>query len=326
VQELYLTEPGQIGIQGVKTLPAVREDEVKIETIYGGICGSDLSVYKGSLEYAIYPVRPGHELLGRVVEAGSRSGFVPGQRVVIQPNTYCGQCEWCSAGKTNICPHKKSLGVNMDGVFSSQFVIPAKYVIPVPDGLSDERAVLTEPLAVVVHAFKKVRIGKGTKVAIIGCGNEGMLAAALALYKGADVVAMDINPNKLDLVKQLGQVRTAHPDEINEEQFEVVIEAAGVSQSVEKGVLLVKPGGSLVLIGLAKEATLQIIKIVRKEISIYGTIIYHVPDDFVQAMEYLKDDQFNISPLVTGIFPLTEYQKAYDTALSGVHGKILLQF
>ena len=326
MHELYLSGPGQIGLRNMKPLPDVREDEVKIESIYGGICGSDLSVYLGSLEHAVYPVRPGHELLGRVVEAGGSSGLHAGQRVVIQPNTYCGRCEWCLVGKTNICPHKKSLGVNMDGVFCSRFVIPSRYAIPVPDGLPDERAVLTEPLAVVVHAFKKVRIGQGTKIAVIGCGNEGMLAAALALYMGAEVTAMDINPKKLDLVRQLGDIRTAHPDEIAEEDFEVVIEAAGVRQSVEKGVQVVKPGGSLVLIGLAKEATLPVIKIVRKEISIYGTIIYKSPEDFRQAMEYLLDSRFHIAPLVTGVYPPEEVEAAYGSALSGDHGKVLLKF
>jgi L-iditol 2-dehydrogenase len=102
--------------------------------------------------------------------------------------------------------------VNINGGFSEEFVISSKYVLPVPDDLSDRRAVLIEPFAVIVHAFKKVNISKDTTVAIIGCGNEGMLAAALANHLGASVTAMDINSEKFDLIRIVGSIRVFHPD------------------------------------------------------------------------------------------------------------------
>lgn len=324
--ELYLKKPKDIELRRVETLPPVRDDEVKIQLIYGGICGSDLGVYQGKLRYATYPIRPGHELLGRVIEAGKKADIETGTRVVVLPNSYCGQCEFCLSGKTNICSEKKSLGVTVDGGFSEQFVISAKYVLPVPDDVPDEKAVLIEPLAVVVHAFKKVRIAKGTKVLVVGCGNEGMLAVALALHLGADVTAVDINRTKIDLVKQLGSVRAEHPDSLERETFDVVVEAAGTKASFEQGIMRVKPGGSMVLIGIFNEANLPVVHVVRNELTLYGSIIYDFPADFQSALEYLRKKEFNVSPIVSKILPVTEYQQAYDLASSGNYGKVIISF
>ncbi|TVY11398.1 zinc-dependent alcohol dehydrogenase [Paenibacillus cremeus] len=324
--ELFLNKPKQIELKAMAALPALMDDEVKIQLIYGGICGSDLSVFLGKLSHAAYPLRPGHELLGRIIEAGKNVPYETGTRVIIQPNSYCGKCRSCMDGKTNICPEKKSMGVTVNGGFSEQFVISSKYVMPVPDDLPDKKAILVEPFAVIVHAFKKVHIAKGTTVAVIGSGNEGMLAVALANYLGADVTAIDINPIKLELIKSFGGIRAIHPNELNGETFDIVIEAAGAQSAFETGLQLVAPGGQMVLIGLTPEATIPVVRVVRSEITIHGSIIYNVPDDFQQAMVYLRDQNFNIQPVVSKIIPFTDYNSAFEDALSGNYGKIVMDF
>lgn len=324
--ELHLKNPNELELRHVDPLPQPQGDEVKIKLIYAGICGSDLGVYRGKLKHATYPLRPGHELLGTVIEAGEKAQYGLGTRMVILPNTFCGECDYCQAGKTNICPQKKSLGVNQDGGFSEEFIISSKFVLPIPEDLSDKKAVLIEPFAVVVHALKKVNITKGTTVAIVGSGNEGMLAAALAYHLGAQVTALDINPKKLELTKSLGDIRVAFPQDVQDETFDVVIEAAGTKASVEQAVQLTRPGGAVVLIGLAPEVNLSAMQIVRNEISIFGSIIYNFPTDYLQTVEYLRNPDFNIDPIVSKIMPLTAYQEAYDTALSGDFGKVLFKF
>ncbi|WP_017725858.1 zinc-dependent alcohol dehydrogenase [Halalkalibacterium ligniniphilum] len=324
--ELQVKNPLEIEMRQVDPLPAPKHDEIKVKTIYGGICGSDLGVFKGKLPHATYPLRPGHELVGTVIEAGEAAKYDVGTRVVVLPNTFCGECDLCLKGRTNICRHKKSLGVNSHGGFSEEFVISSKFVMPVPDELPSEKAVLIEPLAVVVSAFKKVTITKDTTVAIIGSGNEGMLAALLAHYLGAHVTAIDINPIKLEIIRRIGDIRTVSPEEVSNETFDVVIEAAGVKSAVEQGIQLVSPGGEMVLIGLAPEATLPIVQLVRSEITLYGSIIYKFPDDYLQTLEYLNDPTLNIEPIVSEIFPFADYQQAYEAALSGDFGKILLRF
>ncbi|MGJ9383786.1 zinc-dependent alcohol dehydrogenase [Salipaludibacillus sp. CF4.18] len=324
---LYLKEPSDLGLKEFVFDTPIKDDEVKIRLVYGGICGSDISVFNGRLPHAVYPIRPGHELVGIVLESGKDTDVKIGNRVIVQPNSYCGTCEYCESGRTNICPNKESLGVNTNGGFSEEFVISAKYLLEVPDTLSDEKAVLVEPLSVIVHALKKVDIKKDTNVAIIGCGTEGMLSIALTEYLGANITAIDINQEKLDKVKSsYHNIKTLKPDEVELGLYDVVVEAAGVSAAFEQGVELVKPGGAMVLIGMAPEATIPVIKVVRKEITLYGSIIYNVPEDFLRSMNLLKDNKFNVDPVISKIYHFTDFEKAYKDAISGQFGKIVLNF
>jgi L-iditol 2-dehydrogenase len=314
-------------LREVGSSPSPSGDEVKIEVLYGGICGSDLGVYQGKLNHATYPLRPGHELVGKVIEAGSGSSIPAGTRVVVLPNTFCGECRYCRSGQTNLCATKKSLGVNMNGGFSQEFLISSRYVMPIPDDLPDEKAVLIEPFAVVVHAFKKVRIERNSSVCIVGCGNEGMLAAGLAEHLGARVTAIDISPRKLELVRKMGKgIQAILPQEVRQHTFDVVIEAGGTKSSVEQGIRLVRPGGEMVVIGLAQEAILPVAHMVRNELSLYGTIIYNFPSDYREAIMYLQDPSFRADAIISMRTPFTSYKQAFESALSGDYGKIILQF
>lgn len=324
--ELYLEKPEALTLRKQESLPAPLGDQVKVKVIYAGICGSDLRVYKGSIAYADYPVRPGHEAVGIVTETGENAKLAVGTKVVVFPNTYCGKCEFCLKGNTNVCREKKSFGINIAGVFGSEFITEEKYLVPVPKEIPDERAVLLEPLAVTVHALKKGKIGRNTSVAIIGCGTEGMLAVALAAHAGADVTVIDVNPNKFDLAKKLGNIKTAHPSEVNDQLFDVVIEAAGVKASIEQSMQLVKPCGHLISIGITGDTvSYPSIRVVRSEITIHGSIIY-TKQDFADAIELLRNPQFAIEPVVSKIHPLDRYKDAYRDALSGQYVKIIINF
>ena len=141
---------------------------MKVKVIYGGICGSDLRVFRGTIPYATYPCRPGHEILGTVVEAGRKSPHKVGTKVVSFPNTYCGKCEFCLQGRTNICKDKKSFGVTADGLFAQEIMIDSEFVVPIPPSLAEERAILIEPFAVNVHALRRTQHHQGCFVAVIG--------------------------------------------------------------------------------------------------------------------------------------------------------------
>lgn len=324
--ELYLEEPNKLKLKEVEPLPRPGDGQVKISVIYGGICGSDLRVYRGTISYAAYPLRPGHEVLGVVTEAGEGTGLKTGTKVVVFPNTFCGECEFCLSGKTNICPEKKPLGVSIDGVFAQEIIVPAKYVVPVPRDMADERAVLIEPFAVTVHALKKASIGKGTSVAVVGCGTEGLLAVALAQKLGGKLTAIDINPAKLAIAKSLGSVRAIRPEQLAGETFDVVIEAAGVTTAIEQSLQLVKPGGVMIALGITCDPVTFIpIHLVRNEITLYGTIIYTLAD-FAEAAALLQDPAFNVEPIISKFVGLQKYQEAFDDALSGNYAKIVLAF
>jgi L-iditol 2-dehydrogenase len=324
--ELYLNKPEELILRETAAPGIVSDNEVKLKTVYGGVCGSDLRVYKGSISYAAYPLRPGHEVLGVVIEAGKNVTSRVGTRVVVIPNTFCGECEYCIRGRTNICVHKTPLGVASDGLFAQEVIVEAKYLVHVPDDIPDDLAILIEPLAVTVHALKKVAVTKGKSVAIIGCGTEGLFSIALALHAGADTTVIDVNSSKFALARQLGDVRVLRPDEVKDELFDIVVEAAGVKSSIEQAMQIVKPGGEIVGIGISGEKVdYPVMKIVRSEITIHGSIIY-TPADWSDAIRYIQDPRFNIGPVLSKIVPLNEYHQAFADALSGDFAKIVLRF
>jgi len=326
VSELFIAEPNSLVLRESEPLGRVAANEVKIRVTYGGICGSDLSVYRGKIQHATYPVRPGHELVGVVKEAGSIANVTEGTRVVVTPNTFCGECEYCLNEQENICPNKKSIGINADGGFSHEFIIDARYVIPIPDEVSDEKAVLIEPLAVIVHGLKKLNLRKGNSVLVIGCGTEGLLTVALADYLEADVTAVDINVDKLEMLKSFPHIQATHPNDIEPDTFDYVVEAAGTPQSVQSCFRWLKPGGSVLLIGITNASELPVGQIVRKEQTIYGSIIYRFPKDFAESIEYLSDERFDPTVFISKILPLENYEEAYELALSGNFAKIIIDF
>lgn len=324
--ELYLNKPEDLVLREAPSPGLPSDGQARIRITHGGICGSDLRVYRGSIPYAIYPLRPGHEVLGVIVEAGNDVRHKVGTRVVVEPNTFCGECEYCRRGRTNICEQKTPIGVSADGAFAQELVVEGKYLVPVPDEIPDDLAILIEPLSVTVHALKKASISRDTSVAVLGCGTEGLFSIALALFKGAGVTAIDVNPRKFAVARELGEVRTLHPDDVGDELFDVVVEAAGVRSSIEQSMRIVRPGGEIVAIGITGEPVqYPVMKIVRSEVTIHGSIIYTL-EDWAEAIGYLQDPRFDIRPILSKIMPLTDYQQAFADALSGDYAKIVLRF
>lgn len=327
MQELYLEKPGDLKMREGGPAAAPRENEVKIEVTYGGICGSDLRVLRGTIPYATYPCRPGHEILGMVVDAGEKSPYKVGTRVASFPNTYCGACEFCLQGRTNICKNKKAFGVTCDGLFAQEVILDSEFVVPIPSGLADERAILIEPFAVNVHALKRAKITRGTPVAVIGCGTEGLLAIALLNHMGADITVLDVNPVKMEKAKSFNpNIKAIHPADVKDQVYDIVVEAAGVKASIEQAFQLVKPGGAMISLGISSdEIRYPALRITRSEITIYGTIIY-TKKDFADAIALLADPAFNVSPILSRIDPLSRYQEAFADALTGNFAKIVLDF
>ena len=327
MRELYLEKPGDLKMRESGPAPVPKDNEVKVKVIYGGICGSDLRVLRGTIPYAAYPCRPGHEILGTVVEAGEKSRYEVGTKVASFPNTYCGQCEFCLQGRTNICKHKKSFGVTVDGLFAQEIIIDSEFVVPIPSDLANERAILVEPFAVNVHALKRTNIPKGKSVAVIGCGTEGLLAIALLNHMGADITVLDINPIKMEKAKSFNQnIKAMYAADVKDQVYDVVVEAAGVKASIEQAFRLVKPGGAMISLGITgDEISYPALRITRSEITIYGTIIY-TKKDFTDALALLQDSTFNVAPILSRIDPFTKYQEAFADALTGNFAKIVLDF
>jgi L-iditol 2-dehydrogenase len=327
LKKLLITEPGNIEICEYKSEKTLMDNEVRVSVSIGGICGSDISIFKGKLPFAVFPNTPGHEIIGKVVEVGKNVDLNIGDKVASYPNTYCGNCENCKKGLTNLCSKKKSFGVNIDGFFAEEVIVDSEFLVKVPEEMTDTRAVLLEPLSVCVHALSKTKIYENTSVAVIGCGTEGMLNIALLSFMKASITAIDINAEKLSKVKEFNKdIKVLLPNKVTDEKFDIVIESAGVKMAIEQAFTLVKPGGTLVAIGLTNEnIDYPCFLITRSEIIIKGSIIY-TKDDFSTALTYLINEDFNIEPVISKILPFSEFKSAYDYAISGKYVKILLDF
>jgi 2-desacetyl-2-hydroxyethyl bacteriochlorophyllide A dehydrogenase len=324
----FLYAPERIEIDDTP-VPQVDRDQVLIEPIRAGICGSDVSLFSGHRTPAAYPLLLGHESVGHVRAVGDHvTNFRIGQRVIVEPNYPCGACAYCRSGRGNICPNKKSLGVTIPGCFAEQFVAPAEFVWPIPETISDEDAVTIEPLAVSLHALWQSGAQIGDTAAVIGCGATGLLLIQAAVSQGMRVFAHDKTESKLEMAKQLGaQVdRTADiPSLWSDEGVTTVFECAGAASTVELALSAVPRGGQVVLLGLSTaQASFVPLKLVREEIRVSGSIIYNHPADFARTIALVERNVLSPGKIITHTFRFDQISQALQLASTGEVGKVLL--
>jgi len=323
-----LSAPEKIEISET-TNPQLGGNEVLIKPIYVGICGSDVSLFMGHRTPSAYPLIPGHEVVGHVAAVGDNvTKIAVGQRVIVEPNYICGMCTYCRAGRGNICPNKKSLGVTISGCFAEQFVAPVEFVWSVPDTVSDEDAVTIEPLAVSLHALWQSGAQIGDTVAVIGCGSTGLLLIQAAVSQGMRVFAHDKLESKIEMARQLGAQVNQSPD-ISElwrhEGVTSIFECAGATATVELALNAVPRGGQVILLGLSSsQASFTPLKFVREELRVSGSIIYNHPTDFARTIALVEKKILSPKKIVSHRFPFKEISHALQLASTGEAGKVLL--
>lgn len=286
--------------------PAPGPGEVTVAVSLAGVCGSDYSLYHGKFGVPL-PVVPGHEGMGTVREIGSGvSNVAVGQRVVIQPNFACWDCDLCRSGLDNICSGKVRLGIDTDGVFAECVKVPARYVWPVPEGLDDRTAVLTEPLAVAAHGVKVMPPEEGDRTLIIGAGVIGLMTLLLAVTKGARVTVSDLLQEHLTLAGKMGAEGTflvSGEEKMEPSSFDLIYETSGAPSGLADAIELAAPGGRIALLGLpGTDHPVHTTPIVRKELTIAGSMIY--TDEFPGVLELLRSGQIDPTPLISGIIGL----------------------
>ena len=178
-----------------------------------------------------------------------------------------------------------------------------------------------------VHALKKATNTKQTTEADVGCGTEGFLTIALLEYLGAEITAIDINQDKMNKAKSFyTSIATLRPENAKNQKFDLVIEAAGTKAAIEMAFTLIKPGGTMITLGLTgDEVSFPSLNVTRSELSILGSIIY-TKQDFREAFKILESPGFNIAPVLSEIIPLDQYKKAFADASTGNYTKIVLDF
>jgi len=324
-----LYEPENIEISEIDE-PLLGRDEVMIRPKYAGLCGSDVSFFKGHRTPSAYPLLLGHEVVGYVTAVGENVKKIrAGQRVIVEPNYNCGLCAFCRSGRGNICPNKKSLGVTIPGCYAEQFVAPAEFVWSVPDTVSDEDAVTIEPLAVSLHALWQSDARMGDTIAVLGCGATGLLLIQAAIAQGMRVFAHDKLEGKLELARKFGA--QVEPNQNisklwQDEGVTTVFECAGVISTVELAFDAIPRGGQIVLLGLStSQASFMPLKFVREGLRVSGSIIYDHPTDFAKTISLVENEVLSPKNIVSHTFSFREISRGLELASTGESGKVLIK-
>ena len=293
-------------------MPAPEAGEVLLRLQYVGFCGSDLNTFRGRNQMALSPVIPGHEISAVIESLGDNvpEGLKVGQTVTVDPYTACGNCPSCRNRRFNACQHNETLGVQRHGAMREYICVPWQKVIAA-DGLAQRDVALIEPMSVGFHAVDRAQVTDSDIVLVIGCGMIGVGAIVRASLRGATVIAMDIDDEKLALARELGAAATVNSatEDIHDALSrltdgcgpDVVVEAVGASPTYQTAINEVAFTGRVVCIGYAPgDISLTTKFFVQKELDIRGSR-NALPSDFRAVIRYLRRGDCPTDRLVSAV-------------------------
>ncbi len=311
--------------------PEPSEREVVIKVHSCGICGTDAQIYEGGFTIP-FPMVIGHEFSGEILEVGKEvTRFRPGDRVTLDPNEVCGECDFCRIKRSNFCANVVEHGIQVYGGFAELTLAGERAVYKLPEHVSLKEGSFTELLSCAIHGINQAQIKIGETVAVFGGGPAGQILLQLAKRAGAGKVYLFTrSQEKLDLGKRVGATEAINPNMVNLDdfKFDLVIEAVGSKNSFEQAVKIIDKCGRLLLFGQAnegEEASVDIFSLLTKEISI--TASWLNPYTYSQAIQALSEKIVDVESLISHILPLEDIQKGFDLMRTKDKGvmKILIQ-
>lgn len=316
-------------------IPALTDGEALVQVEACGICGSDLSIFRGLHPRARAPLTPGHEFCGRVVDikGAAESAIRVSDRVSAYPLISCGRCFVCRHGNPHVCRELQIYGFDVDGGMAEYVKLPVRNLIKIAESLPSDVGALLEPLAVGIHSFSRVPVQSEDTVLILGAGTIGLVTALIARARGVrNVLITDVAPFRIELAKQLGidaldasssEVGPTIRDVTGGEGADVLFECSGSPDAALQMTDFVRGRGAIINVGVFKTPVpidLQAVNF--KELQMVGSRVYAL-EDFRSAVQLAPS--LPLSKLVTDRLPLTQASAAFDMLLSGARGKILLE-
>jgi L-iditol 2-dehydrogenase len=314
VKALVLEAPSQFSIEEVPDpIPGPGDALVEIESC--GICGSDVHGFDGSSGRRIPPIIMGHECAGTVAGLGDGvGGWTIGDRVTMDSMIYCGRCGFCTSGKTNLCDNRQILGVSCDefrkhGAFARYVTIPASLLVPLPDQVSFEHAAFAEPLGVCLHAVRLVNPAPGSTAVVVGTGMIGLLLLQVARAGGCErIIAVDLDPTKLDLALKLGASEAINPSDgdpvarilelTDGTGVDCAWEAVGATGPIDTAIRAVRKGGKVGLVGNVSATTeFPLQAVVTRELTLYGSCA--CTGEFGDAIDLIATGKVAVEPLIS---------------------------
>jgi 2-desacetyl-2-hydroxyethyl bacteriochlorophyllide A dehydrogenase len=318
-----------------RPVPELGRHDVLLEVSHCGVCGSDLHMFVDG--WGAPNSIGGHEYSGRVVAVGEEvTAWSVGDALVGGPAQRCGECEYCRAGRPQLCTGRSNPGVgDFQGAFADFVRVHEAEVVRVPPGMSMRAAALAEPLAVALHGLTRGGVEAGQRVLVTGCGPIGALSIAAARARGVtDIVASEPHPTRRALAERLGATGVdpgdlgapRMPFELVDDAFDVALECSGHGVAMEGALAQLKRGGTLVLVGAGMTwPRFDNNRILLNELVITGAFVYD-PDGFPRALELLASPGFPTDLLIEADdVPLERLSDAVEQLVTGeLPAKVLI--
>ena len=334
MKAMVLRAPGNLVLDEMAR-PAVEAADVLVRITHSGICGTDYKIFNGAIPVH-YPRVMGHEMTGEVVDAPDTAPLRAGDRVIVDPQLYCGNCFHCRIGQTHLCPRGMLIGRDRNGGFAEFITVPSSHVFKVPDAIDSRTAPMVQVLTTCVHAQRQIDIFPDESVVVMGLGVTGQLHVQLAKARGARVIGVTRSADKRALAERLGADAT-YPggdgavDDVRAATegrgADVIIETTGVLPSVAAAVNMVRSGGRILLYGIitAKDGALPFYDLYFKEIALIGARVART-EDYPSSLSLVERGLVKLDPLVSDVLPLAELQAAIGMlgSDSGSRMKIIL--
>ncbi|MCI8416836.1 MAG: zinc-binding alcohol dehydrogenase family protein [Lachnospiraceae bacterium] len=316
MKAIKLEKPWEVACVDLEK-PVPKEGEALIRIKAAGICGSDIGAFRGTNSLVSYPRIIGHELAGEIVSIpeNNKNGLKPGDKVVVDPYLYCGNCYPCSIKRTNCCNDLKVLGVHVDGGMAEYYCHPADMLIKIPEGMTWEQAAMAEPLTISLHGIHRGGFKEGEYCAIIGAGTIGLVAGLVAQAYGGHAILLDLVQERLDFAKSLGieHIINSGKEDPVERIREItggmmaqqVMECSGANVAIRSTLDYVCHAGRITLTGWPKkETSLPTDMITKKEIDIRGARTS--AGEFEEALDLIMTKKVDMMKILTKVIPVEE--------------------
>lgn len=315
---LCLPEPGKLEVNDLP-MPECHEGNAIIKMEMCGICGSDVTAFRGTNPTMRYPINGlGHEGVGVITEIGENSkGLKVGDRVALEPYVPCNKCHMCAVGRFNNCADLHVCGVHKDGMMAEYFEHPVQLLYKIPNDLSWKHAALVEPLTIGLHAATRARVSAGEHVVVFGAGIIGLLAAFGCINYGATPILVDVLQARLDYAKELGVPYTFNSKDGNVEDFlkevtngklpEAMIDCTGAPVILEHMHDYVCHGGRIALVGWPHNpVTINTVRCMQKELDICPS--RNSNGKFPEAIRLIHENKVPTDAIITKLIKLDEVE------------------
>ena len=321
MKAIVVDKPFGMRITDVNT-PRIKDDEVLIKVISGGICGSDIAIYNGTNSLATYPRLIGHEFGGKVVKTGKDvTSMKLNDIVAVDPVRACGHCYACRIGRHNVCATLEVMGVHRDGGFAEYVAAPAKFLYSLDTSKVDARfACLVEPYSIGVQVNHRGNVVKGDKMLIMGSGPIGLCIMQVAKSRGASVMMTDIFDERLVRAKDMGADFTVNVKKetlldcvmewTNKEGAMIIADTVCSTASFSEALLLACPAGRVVTLGLIdKPSKVAQVTITKKELDVKGSRLNN--SRFSEVIEGFESGTLTPHKLCSNIIPFKDVAEAF---------------